>query len=195
MSIQNMHYAARIRGVGEKFVNAVKDEDLLGAKNIAETALFLNAGEEVKNSVDGAIQRSAVNNEQPVNEDMMAKGNFPSRPYMGSGIGSAAVNRPQLDPTTVAVMMQMFQQMAAMNDGGMNAGPEADISDYINQHPAGPGVGLQSRLPIPDMNRMMGGMNRMAGGPGAGPMADISNFINQHPAGPGAGLQSRFRSY
>lgn len=62
MSIQNMHYAARISGVGEKFIKAVRDEDLLGAKKAAETALYMNAGGEIGNSVRGAVDRSGINN-------------------------------------------------------------------------------------------------------------------------------------
>lgn len=151
MSIQNMHYAARIRGVGEKFVNAVKDEDLLGAKNIAETALFLNAGEEVKNSVDGATQRSAVN-EEPVNEDWRSRlfGQGPaSRPTMGGS--PATPQRDQLDPATVAAMMQMFQQMMA-----------AQQMQQGQPRPAGPGAGMQARMPRPNMG---GGMPPQGGRP------------------------------
>lgn len=148
MSIQNMHYAARIRGVGEKFVNAVKDEDLLGAKGIVETALFLNAGEEVKNSVEGATQRSAVNNDDLVNEDWRTRmfGQGPTnKPNMG---GSPAMPQgQQLDPSTVAAMMQMFQQMMA-----------AQQMQQGQQRPAAPGAGMQARMPRPDMgDGQMGG--------------------------------------
>lgn len=159
MSIQNMHYAAKIRGVGEKFVNAVKDEDLLGAKSIAETALFLNAGEEVKNSVNGATQRSAVN-EEPVNEDWRNQlfGQGPSsKPPMG---GSPAMPQGQkLDSATVAAMMQMFQQMMAAQQMQQPQAPR----------PGGPGAGMQGRMPqqgrMP-MPNMGGGMPRqnMGGG-------------------------------
>lgn len=173
MSIQNMHYAARIRGVGEKFVNAVKDEDLLGAKGIVETALFLNAGEEVKNSVEGATQRSAVNSDGPVNEDWRTRmfGQGPAnKPTMG---GSPAMPQgQQLDPATVSAMMQMFQQMMAAQQTQQPQAPR----------PGAPGAGMQARMPRPNMGGMprpnMGGgqQNRIDPNGGGPPPTDGEDY-------------------
>jgi hypothetical protein len=136
MSIQDMHYAAKVQGVGEKLVAAVKDEDLIKAKSITETYLYLNAGEKVRDSVDGAVQKSAVNT--TIDESVHGGGN----PM--AGMSRATPPQDKLDPKTVAAMLQMFQGLMAsqgQQQQGQQRMPGMGMPGSGQRLPQRPGAG------------------------------------------------------